>query len=301
MGRDPRLDRRSGLERARADRQSRLPHRQLGHLGPRARGGHERLARRLGLPRRGPGIVRGPPAVLVRALQRGRCVRPPLHRPLATLRTRVPRRLLLPHGGEDVLLHLATSIIFLAGAAHYYLVTQRRARLRHQIAATSGRHDHRPGLRHSLKAERPGAGASSTHRVWCSEAPLSSKAAVAEIGSASTTEEGAMLAVIGRVELKPDRAEEVLHDRRTWSGNVAGTVGSNAGHWARNLDGDEIQHSFWLFDTEENARDAEATFKTLREIPDAPATFVSVDVCAVASRRGLAASRPSGVHLQFPS
>jgi hypothetical protein len=46
-------------------------------------------------------------------------------------------------------------------------------------------------------------------------------------------------------------------------------------------DGDIIQHSFWLFDTEENARAAEATFNRLRDMPDAPATFVSVDVCEV--------------------
>jgi hypothetical protein len=45
------------------------------------------------------------------------------------------------------------------------------------------------------------------------------------------------------------------------------------------LDGGLIQHSFWIFDTEENARTAEATFNRLREMPDAPATFVSVDVC----------------------
>jgi hypothetical protein len=43
-----------------------------------------------------------------------------------------------PHGDTDALLHVGTSTIFLAGAAHY-LVTQRRARLRHQIAAASGR------------------------------------------------------------------------------------------------------------------------------------------------------------------
>ena len=42
-----------------------------------------------------------------------------------------------------------------------------------------------------------------------------------------------------------------------------------------------VQHSFWLFDTEENARDAEATFNRLRDMPDAPATFLSVDVCEV--------------------
>jgi hypothetical protein len=60
---------------------------------------------------------------------------------------------------------------------------------------------------------------------------------------------------------------------------VRGMPGSAGGWWARNLDGELIQHSFWLFDTEENARTAEATFNRLREMPDAPATFVSVDVC----------------------
>ena len=33
--------------------------------------------------------------------------------------------------------------------------------------------------------------------------------------------------------------------------------------------------------TEENARTAEATFSTLRDMPEAPATFLSVDVCDV--------------------
>ena len=43
-----------------------------------------------------------------------------------------------PHGNADALLHFGTSAIFLAGAAHHYL-TRRRGRLRHQVAATSGR------------------------------------------------------------------------------------------------------------------------------------------------------------------
>jgi hypothetical protein len=54
-----------------------------------------------------------------------------------------------------------------------------------------------------------------------------------------------------------------------------------AAHWARSHADDIIQHSFWLFDTEENARTAEATFHQLRDMTDAPATFVSVDVCQV--------------------
>jgi hypothetical protein len=36
-----------------------------------------------------------------------------------------------------------------------------------------------------------------------------------------------------------------------------------------------------LFDTESSARTADATFNMLADMPDAPATFVSVDVCEV--------------------
>jgi len=48
---------------------------------------------------------------------------------------------------------------------------------------------------------------------------------------------------------------------------------------------DVAKHGFqyvdWLFDTEENARSAQAIFRTLRDMPDAPATYVSADVCEV--------------------
>ena len=92
-----------------------------------------------------------------------------------------------------------------------------------------------------------------------------------------------MHAVIGRVQIKPGREGEALGmigDRGV--AMLQGMAGSQGGYWARTLEGgDLIQHSFWLFDTEENARSAEATFNTLREMPEAPATFVSVDVCEV--------------------
>jgi hypothetical protein len=59
-------------------------------------------------------------------------------------------------------------------------------------------------------------------------------------------------------------------------------AGSAGAYWTRTVDGDGlIQHSFWLFDVEEHARAAEATFVTLRDMPDAPATFVSAEVCEV--------------------
>jgi hypothetical protein len=58
-------------------------------------------------------------------------------------------------------------------------------------------------------------------------------------------------------------------------------AGSAGGYWARSNRGDIIQHSFWLFDTEKNARAAEAAFNRLRGMPEAPATFISVDVCEV--------------------
>ena len=63
---------------------------------------------------------------------------------------------------------------------------------------------------------------------------------------------------------------------------LQGMTGSAGGYWARtSVEGVLIQHSFWLFDREEDARVAEATFNTLREMPEAPASFVSVEVCEV--------------------
>jgi hypothetical protein len=89
-------------------------------------------------------------------------------------------------------------------------------------------------------------------------------------------------AVIGRVRIKPDRADEALSmigERGV--AMLKGMAGSTGGYWARTLEGDIIQHSFWLFETEETARAAEATFNMLRDMPEAPATFLSVDVCEV--------------------
>ena len=63
---------------------------------------------------------------------------------------------------------------------------------------------------------------------------------------------------------------------------VQGMAGASGGYWSRSTDdGDLMQHSFWFFDTEEHARTAEATFNTLRNMPEAPAISVSVDVCEV--------------------
>jgi hypothetical protein len=92
----------------------------------------------------------------------------------------------------------------------------------------------------------------------------------------------AVYALVGQVRIKPERADETLamiSERGIEM--VQGMAGSEGGYWARAIGGELIQHSFWLFDTEANARAAEATFSRLREMPDAPATFVSVDVCEV--------------------
>ena len=92
-----------------------------------------------------------------------------------------------------------------------------------------------------------------------------------------------MHVVIGRVRIKPGFEDQTLAMVGEHGvGMLKGMAGSAGGYWARTLDGEDmIQHSVWLFDTEANARGAEATFNTLREMPDAPATFISVDVCEV--------------------
>ena len=91
-----------------------------------------------------------------------------------------------------------------------------------------------------------------------------------------------MYALIGRVEIKRDRADEALTMLNEHGvAMLQGMAGSEGGYWARTVEGDLIQHSFWLFETVETARATEATFNGLREMPDAPAMFVSVDVCEV--------------------
>ena len=91
-----------------------------------------------------------------------------------------------------------------------------------------------------------------------------------------------MRAVIGRVKIKPDRVDEALAMIGEMGvAMLQGMAGSAGGYWARSQGGDIIQHSFWLFDTEENARAAEAAFNQLRDMPGAPATFISVDVCEI--------------------
>jgi hypothetical protein len=93
-----------------------------------------------------------------------------------------------------------------------------------------------------------------------------------------------MYTVIGRVKIKPGHADDTL--AMISQGGVPmirSMEGAVSAYWARSLspEGDIMQHSFWLFETEENARAAEATFNMLRNMPNAPATFVSVDVCEV--------------------
>jgi hypothetical protein len=92
-----------------------------------------------------------------------------------------------------------------------------------------------------------------------------------------------MHAVIGRVKIKPgseDATLAMIAERGVPA--LSGMAGWSGGYWTRTIDGgDLVQHSFWLFNTEANARAAAANFDLLREMPDAPATFLSVDVCDV--------------------
>jgi hypothetical protein len=93
-----------------------------------------------------------------------------------------------------------------------------------------------------------------------------------------------MYALIGRVEIKPGHEEETaIMAREHGPTLVGGMSGSKAAYWARALDerGKVIQHSFWLFEAEEDARTAETVFNSLRNMPQAPAAFLSADVCEV--------------------
>jgi hypothetical protein len=93
-----------------------------------------------------------------------------------------------------------------------------------------------------------------------------------------------MYALVGRVEIKPGHEDETAMMARDHGPSlVGGMPGNKLAYWARALDdrGKVIQHSFWLFETEEDARAAEKMFSSLREMPEAPAGFVNADVCEV--------------------
>ena len=63
---------------------------------------------------------------------------------------------------------------------------------------------------------------------------------------------------------------------------LQGMAGSSSGYWSRaSENGDLIQHSSGSSTVRRTRETAEATFQTLRDMPEAPATFVSVDVCEV--------------------
>ena len=71
-----------------------------------------------------------------------------------------------------------------------------------------------------------------------------------------------MYALVGRVEIKPEREEETATMARDHGPALVGDMsGSKAAYWARCFgdSGEVIQHSFWLFDTEDDARAAETT------------------------------------------
>ena len=93
-----------------------------------------------------------------------------------------------------------------------------------------------------------------------------------------------MYALVGSVEIKPGNEDETaVMAREHGPALVGGMPGNKTAYWARAVDdrGKLIQHSFWLFDTEQDARAAEIVFSSLRETPEAPAVFISADVCEV--------------------
>jgi hypothetical protein len=93
-----------------------------------------------------------------------------------------------------------------------------------------------------------------------------------------------MYALIGSVRIKPGHEEETAAMAREHGPSlVSGMSGSRVAYWARPAEGatELVQHSFWLFETEADARAAETTFDSLQEMPDAPAELLSASVCEV--------------------
>ena len=69
-----------------------------------------------------------------------------------------------------------------------------------------------------------------------------------------------MYAMVGRVEIKPGHEDETaMMAREHVPTLVGGMPGNKTAYWARAVDdrGKLIQHSFWLFETEQDARAAE--------------------------------------------
>ena len=96
-----------------------------------------------------------------------------------------------------------------------------------------------------------------------------------------------MYALVGRVQIKRGHEEETAAmAQKQGPALVQGMSGSKGAYWVRAVDGggEVIQHSFWLFESEEDARAAEAVFNSLRDMPQAPAVFISADVCEVVSQ-----------------
>ena len=96
-----------------------------------------------------------------------------------------------------------------------------------------------------------------------------------------------MYALVGRVQIKRGHEEETAAmAQEQGPALVRGMPGSKGAYWARTVDGggELIQHSFWLFESEEDARAAEAVFNSVRDMPQAPAVFISADVCEVVSQ-----------------
>ena len=92
-----------------------------------------------------------------------------------------------------------------------------------------------------------------------------------------------MYALIGCVRIKPGHEDETEAMARERGPDLVRGLSGTAAYWARPVEreGDLIQHLFWLFENEADARAAETTANSLRGMPDAPAEFVSADVCEV--------------------
>jgi hypothetical protein len=89
-----------------------------------------------------------------------------------------------------------------------------------------------------------------------------------------------MYAVVGQAKIEPGYEDEMQQAVAARGVTLLQRMaGSSGGWWYRTThEGDLVQHSFWLFDTESHAQAAEEAYHEFRAGPLARTSLISVGV-----------------------